>query len=285
MNTGDFLKNMAGKIGKTNDAALNEFVNRQDTQGIEIPDELCNIFMSELMSLEGAKNNSKVKAYFFSQALNGMDFELASAIDDFGLDTSIFADEKDTYAKMRTFKTKLKELMDKKPEKAGELEKMNAELQKKHNEVQRQLADALEKHKLEKADIQAEANNQVLNHMRLSSLKGLNWANKDQPEDVQIELAKLLMSRALESAGVKEVNENGNIILKMTDDNTLRYFENGKEVDYDSFKNKVLADNKLLAVTESKPNVPPVQPAIPGQGWQQSNAKVAAVFAQAKLRE
>ena len=93
MKTGDFLNTLAGKIGKTNDGGLKEFVDRTDVQ-IDIPDEVCNAIISELMSLEGAKNNSKVKAHFVAQALNGVDSELANAISDFGLDAAVFAEER-----------------------------------------------------------------------------------------------------------------------------------------------------------------------------------------------
>ena len=99
MKTRDFLNTLAGKIGKTNDNALKDFILADNH--IDLPDDICNAIVNELMSLEGAKNNSKVKAHYVVQALNGVDSELALAISDLGLDSELFTEDKDTYSKVR----------------------------------------------------------------------------------------------------------------------------------------------------------------------------------------
>ena len=253
MKTGDFLNTLAGKIGKTNETALQEFVSSGNH--IELPDEICNAVISELMSLEGAKNNSKVKAHFVAQALNGVDSEIQSAVGALGIDSSIFSDDKDTYAKMRKLTSAYKELLEKKPDKESDLVKEKRELHQKLIEFQKQASE--EKDALMK-EIQSEkdkANEQVLNYIRQSSLKGINWANKGVPEDIQIEFATTALNRAMEAKGVKVLNVNGKLELFDAKDPTLKYYENGKEVDYDSFKNKTLADYQLLAVAEPQPTV------------------------------
>ena len=287
MKTGDFLNTLAGKIGKTNDSALKDFVSADNH--IELPDDVCNAIVEQLMSLDGAKNNSTVKAHFVAQALNAVDSELATAVSDFGLDSELFGEEKNTHAKLRKLKAAFRELLDKKPEKSSELEKTNRELHQKWQEVQKQLADVQEKSKKEIADVQSKANAQVLNHIKTASLKGLNWANKDQPEEVQIELANLLMSRALANAGVKEVNNDGKLELVMDYDPTIKYSEKGVVVEYESFKNKVLADSKLLAVTDPKPPQPPQPPQVHVNGFPTAqwtpNEKAASILSSCLLPE
>ena len=256
MKTGDFLKTLADKIGKTDDTTLNDFISTGNH--IDMPDELCNAIVSNLMSLEGAKNNTTVKKHFTTTALNSVDSEVLSVVKELGLDVTAFEQEKNTFERMRMLKTSFKELLDKKPDTSGELETKNKELQQKYVDAQKQIADIQELSKQEKAAIQAAADEMVLGQIRQTSFKGLKWAREDQPEDVQIEFAKMVMAKSLAAVKAKEVNRDGKIELVNADDPTLKYYENGKEVDYESFKSKVLADNALLAVTNNNPaNIQP----------------------------
>jgi hypothetical protein len=285
MKPGDFLNTMAEKIGKKNDPRLTDFLSRADIQNMEIPDEVCNEIIGGLMSLEGAKNNTRIKAHFVAQALNGVDAELTGAIDDLGLDGGIFGDEKDTYAKLRTLKTKFRELLENKPANKGELEKERVEWQKKYNEINQKLAAEIEAHKASKVSIEEKYNNQVLGFLMQSKLKGLPYADREKSIDIQSRFAQMLVDEALTAKGAKPVNDNGHLKLKRADDPMLDYFdETGKQVTYDDFCRKVLADNKMLAVSDPKPgNTLPSVPTqiIPGTPAQ-PNPKVASVFAAAR---
>lgn len=284
MKPGEFLNTMAEKIGKKNDPRLTDFLSRADIQNMDIPDEVCNEIIGGLMSLEGAKNNLKVKNHFTASALNGVDSEIAEAVSQFGLDNSLFETEKDTYVKLRILKSKLKEAVDKKPEKNSEAEKEIAELKKAYNEVNRKMAETLDAHKAEKSSIEEKYNNQVLTFLKGNHLKGLNYADKDRPIDVQDKFAQLLIDEALAKRGAKVINDNGVLKLKSASDNSLEFYdESHKSLTYEDFVKKTLADSKILAVSDpnSKPgNTPQVPPFVQkeGEGGWQMNQKVADAY-------
>lgn len=277
MKPGDFLNTMAEKIGKKNDPRLTDFLSRADIQNMDIPDEVCSEIIGGLMSLDGAKNNLKVKNHFTASALNGVDAEIAEAIAQFGLDSTQFETEKDTYAKLRTLKGKLKELIDKKPEKNSEAEKEIAELKKKYNEVNQKMAETLEAHKTEKGAIEEKYNNQVLTFLKGNHLKGLQYADRERPVDVQDKFAQLLIDEALSKKSAKVVNDGGVLKLKSATDVSLDYFdESHKPVTYEDFVKKTLADSKMLAVSDPKQNtgnttVLPTAQTIPAGGGNTMN--------------
>jgi hypothetical protein len=265
MKIGDFLSTLSGKYG----SKMTDFSLQGD---FDLPDELSNEIIANLMSLEGAKHNGTLKAYFKQQALNAVDNELKAAIEELGLGSEVFSSDKDTYSRVRTLKSAFKELLDKKPEKASELEKTNRELHQKLQEWQKTSSEKEEATKKYVAEVETKANAQVLNHIKTASLKGLKWAN-DQPENVQIALANMLMAEELKKVGAVEVNKDGKIKLVMAYDPELEYSEKNVVVDYDTFKNRVLADNKLLAVVDT--TKPPANPTFEVRGIQHQDPNPA----------
>ena len=250
MKQGDFLKEMATKVGKQNDTVYSELFS-SDT---ELPDEFCNDLLTGLLSLESAKSNPKVKAHFTAQALNGIDVETKSIIDELGL--QIEFDEKDnSYSKIRKVKAAFQDLLNKKPEKTTELETLKNELHKKNGELLKQLDELKVLSEKEKREIKEAANAQVLNFIKGSELKGRKWANNTLADEVNSELAGILVTRELAKVGAKETNINGRVELRLLNDETLPYQdEKGNQVSYGDFVTKVLADNKLVVVTD--PQIP-----------------------------
>jgi hypothetical protein len=249
MKAGDFLNKMASKVGKQNHPGIIDLLSRADMQQIDIPDEVANAMDSELMSLDGAKNNAQVKSHFTALALNGIDTELANTVNELGLDGEIFKSEKTTYSKMVALRNKVKELVEKKGDATG---KEKVELQKQINELNEKLGKTMDAHKAELENLKQQHGEQMMDHLMFSSLKGRNYANKEMPADVQVELAKLLLSKTLEKRGAKPVNENGVLKLKQASDTALDFFdENHKPVAYEDFVAKTLSENKLLAVSDS----------------------------------
>jgi hypothetical protein len=248
MKAGDFLNKMASKIEKQNDPGIIDLLSRADMQQIDIPDELANAMVSELMSLSGAKNNSSIKSHFIAEALNGVDTELVNTVNELGIDAEIFKDKKNTYDKIRILREKIKELQEQKGDAKG---KEKAELQKQINDLNDKLGKTIESHKAEIGKLTQQYDDKMMEHLMFSSLQDKDYANRDMPKDVQVKLAKLLLTETLAKRGAKPVNDNGVLKLKRADDTGLEFFdENHKPVAYEDFVAKTLTDNKLLAVSD-----------------------------------
>ncbi len=171
---------------------------------------------------------------------------------------------------MRLLATKIKDLLE---QKEGATGKEKTELQKQINELNQKLAQSIDAHKAEIGTLTKQYESQMLDHRVLSCLQGRNYANKDVPAEVNAKFAKTLLSEALEAKGVKLVNENGALKLKQAANVELDFYdENHKAVSFEDFAAKVLADNKLLAVTDpNRVNNPPTPPVITPDGGQQQN--------------
>jgi hypothetical protein len=281
MKLGDFLNTMASKIGKQNDAGLISVLSLESTKQIDVPDELANAMNAELLSLEGAKNNASIKSHFRAEALNGVDAELASLVKELGLEDDVFKAEKDTYGKVRALPPKIKELLEKE-KKGGDGGTLKADLQKQIVDLNTKLSQTMEAHNAELAKINKQHEGQFMDWQVMNLLKGFQYANKDIPSDVNVKFAKTLIDETLAQRGAKLVNENGTLKLKQANDVSLDYFDDThKPVAYQDFVSKILADSKLLAVTDPKKgntNVPPVPIPASGGGPQMNTAKFDAAM-------
>jgi len=264
----DFLNELADKVGDKNNKGLNNFVSQADIGNIDLPDDFCKTVTSGLMSLEGARNNPKVKSYYKAQALDGIDSEIINAIKEFGIDETLFESESDTYRKLRTLNAKIKELMEKKPEHSDEYKKRYEEGKKTEVELRRQLATVTEQKSTEVAAERERADSHVLNFLKLYHLRGLDFANKELPADILTKVSQAVIDETMSKKGAKVVHDNGALKLVQANDATMEYFDDShKPVTYEDFVKKVLADNKMLSVTDpTKVNPPafPTQPFAPG---------------------
>jgi len=264
MKIGDILNTLAGKINQQNNQALIDVLSRADMQQIDIPDEFANLLAADLMSLEGAKNNAAIKSHFTALALNGVDKELGNAVSELGIEDDIFKSEKDTYGKVRTLSAKIKELVEKSGDTGG---KEKRELQKQITELNAKLAQTIDAHNAEVGNLKKQHEEHLMDFLVQSSLQGKNYANKDIPAEANVKLAKTLLADALAQRGAKIINANGVLKLKQSADETLDlYDENHKAVAYEDFAAKVLADYKLLAVSDPKKVITPAVPPIPTDG-------------------
>lgn len=98
-------------------------------------------------------------------------------------------------------------------------------------------------------------------------LAGKNFANKEIPKEVQIKMAEMLIADKLKEVGASSTLTDDSIIkLVQASKPELEYTEQHKPVKFYDFADKILADNKLLEVTDpnksgaGEPNYKPVPP-------------------------
>jgi len=254
MKTGDFLKELATKVAKQNDPELVEYLSNGNHDYSDLPDSICNDFLTGLLSLESAKNNPKVKSHFQSQVkaeiLNGIDAETKAIIDELGLQIE-FDDKDNSNSKLRKVKAAVQDLLNKKPDLNVDLEKAKRELHQQNGELKQQIEALKIASEQKQKEIQEQANSQVLNFIKESALKGRKWAFKDQSEDINVHVAKILVDKALKKAGAKEINVDGNVELRLVEHPDLPYQDaKGFAVSYNDFVTRVLADEKFIAVND-----------------------------------
>ena len=249
MKTGDFLKDLANKIGKTNDPAFAELF----TLDSELPNEQCDAIISGLMSLEHAK--SKLKGSLRAETLNGVDAKLKQIISDkLGL-TIEFEDGTDTFQKFDKFAETIKETLEKKPEKSSEADKSLKQAQADLiAERQGRTADN-EKAANTLAQTKADYEARYMEDAKKNALRGKNWANKKVSEETWIKVANQSIAEALQKVGAQEVLIDGKLNLVLANDPTSPYFdEKGVTVSHEDFINRVIAEQNLIAVTEPPKN-------------------------------
>ena len=261
MKLGDFLKNLATKIGLQNDQALVDLLAKSEMADLDVNDAIANPIVKDLMSLDGAKNNSLVKTHFTSQALNGVDTELMTAVTELELGDDVisqFKDEKNTYNKLRILKDKVKEIKSKKVETNDQTKK--AEYERQILELNQKIAKAIDYSKKSLTDLTAKHEKEIVNFMRQHSLQNKPYAQKDLKPEINIKIAESLLDDELTKSGAILVRDGNLLKLKQASNPELDLYIDHKPVSYDDFVTKILADNKLLQVTQA----PPVTP-IPGQ--------------------
>lgn len=257
MKLGEFLNSLATKAGVAPDfKALVDFLSRSDIANIDVNQDLVQGIESGLMNLDAAKQNPLVKSHFTALALNGIDTEILNSLGELGFGDDIvteFKNEKNTPAKLRNLVTKVKEAQEnlKKSTNKEDVKKYVDEIAS----LNQKLSGLNDQFSTEKANLQRQHLNELTDLQVNGLLAGKNYANKDLPADVNATVARTLLNNALQSKGVKLVNANGKLTLKRADDESLDYLENHKPVELGSFIDGVLAENKLLAV--SNPATPP----------------------------
>jgi hypothetical protein len=269
MKLGDFLNNLARKCNKENDPALVAILSNSELANRDVADEFANAIDRELMSLDGAKNNPLVRTHFASQALNGVDTELLNLATELELGDDVvnqFKTEKNTYNKLRSLKDTIKSIKDKKIDETDP--KKKAEYEQQIQELNAKIATVMDDNKVKIESMNKAHQQEITDYMIKVNLMGKSFANKELPQDVQFTVANTILHNELSKKGAVLVRDGEVLKLKQKDNLDLDYLENHKPVTFDDFTNKVLADNKLLAVSGGAipPNTPPIPTTISAGG-------------------
>lgn len=275
MKLGDFLNNLAKKVGKENDPALVAILSVSELANRDIADEFATAIDTGLMSLDGAKNNPAVLNHFKPIILKAADDKFALLGEEFGASDEITA-EKSTYKKFDILKAKIDakiQALEAKQGKGGNPEK-EAQMTAQIQQLQGQLAQLTDAKKNELETIKQQHTSEMTDMLVRFNLTGKKYANKDLPVEVNTLTAKTLLEAKMRESGAILVNDNGTLKLKQAANPTMDYVDAGfKPVSFNDFSDKILAESKLLEVSGGNP--PATPPATPparipgGNGGQQ----------------
>jgi hypothetical protein len=278
MKIGDFLNTLAGRTGKTEE--IKTVLNNPVLASVEIDDALANEINSALLTVDGAKNNQGLKTHFSTLALNGVDAEILNAIDALGFDDATKTEllgEKNTYSKHRKLTAKMKETVEAlkaatQKDDSKTVEKYVAQI----NKLQAELAGVKESH-VPKSDVDTlkkQHESELMNFIVKNTLSSKKYANEAVPADVNIELANIIINKALSEKGAVPVKNGNGLKLMQSADPALEYYDGQNKVSFNDFVDKALAEAKILAVSDPKQPQRPATPVFPNHAANQNQNPV-----------
>jgi hypothetical protein len=241
--TSELVKNLLKKAGITHDGEIGE----------ELPDEVATQLDNSLLTLQAATNNHpQVKKVYFAQAYNGLDAELESLSNEYGLD-----DETKAALKAETSSTKravnlvkkIKELSTKKDESpdAGKAAKLQNEI----NDLHKQLKTEQDNITNIKKEYEGKLKSLDVKYRLDSLLSGYKTVYDELPTEAKQAAVNSLLSKALQDSDAEfTFDEKGNLSLVKKDGTNL-FGDNHTQLTPQSFIDKTLS--KILKVTETSP--------------------------------
>jgi hypothetical protein len=286
----DFFKILASITGNGKNAALESLLEK--LKDIDIPDDIASGINNNILTLESAKNSSVLHDHFNALALNGVDTELERYMNEKNVDPAIV--EKIKSEK----KTAKRALMLAEELRNAEAAKINATggekkvLQETIDELKQQLTAAnasVLKERDERDRLVAEAKNNFTNELKNihinNHFKTYEYVNDNIDKDINVLTAKSLMDMKFKELGLKTAfdPETGEVKL-LTSKDTI-YYKDNSPVDFKTFTDSLLAEKRLLKVSEggkapAQPKQNIIQP-INGSGERNVNtSKFEAALAE-----
>jgi len=210
----------------------------------DIPSEWATA-ANNIMTIETAKYNPAIKSHFYGAALSPVEKELANLMDAYGFtdeDKTEIANVKSTFAKIPVLKAKLDAVIEARQGAGGadikkytdQIQQLNKEILAAKSEAQKQIESA-----------QATMTQEKLNLYLDNILNSYTYTDAI-PKDVAKVSARTLAEQTLATKKAKIVIENGGLKLVNSEDEQLPYMENNQPVEFRSFLDKIIGDNRLL---------------------------------------
>jgi hypothetical protein len=271
MKLGDFLNTLARKCNIENDPHLVSFLSNAENANREIADEFVNSIDTNLMSLEGAKNNPAVLNHYKPIILKAVDDKFAVIAEKYGFSEDLL-NEKSSYKKFDILESRIEKKIaeiEAKQGKTGDKEK-EAKLTEQLNELTGKLQQITQQKETELKAVETRYEGEITEMHVKNLLASKKYATKDLPSDVNISVARHLLDSQLKAQGAMLVRKDGELRLVQAANPDMDFVDTGfKKVSFADFTNKVLAENKLLDVSTGEPAKPAQQhqqqPIIPTQ--------------------
>jgi len=248
----DFITQLAKKAGfdTTTDAAKPFFDALPDT---DMPEDIHKGIDNALISLTEAKNNyPELKNHYTKQALDGMDKEFLTLIEDFQLDEPTrnkILGEKSTYKRGPMITREIVELERKKLSSTTGKDKQ--EIQKQIDDLQAQLKTTKEAAENERKTFENQRLQDRINNKKNVFFSGVKTIHDELDPETRYTIIDSQIQKELQDRQAKfALDEQGNVVL-MRNDGTNFFGENHQQVKPLQFIEQVLAKNKQLKVTDS----------------------------------
>lgn len=254
-NLGQLLQHLAKKAGvAADDQQLINVLANADITKVTIHSDLVKAIDENLLSVEAAKDNHPdIKKVYVAQALNALDKKLAALIPDLGLsedELKKLEANTNTYSKLDEV---VKKLQDKKAAASNE----------DKSALQRQVDDLLAQLQTAEQDkAQAVANVEILRKTDRTAyqlklmMNGVKTVYDNMPQSAKDSAIDALIKNALQDKDAEfDFDESDSFIIRKKDGTSL-LGANHTKITPQSFVDDILAQNKVLVVSQPQPEVP-----------------------------
>jgi hypothetical protein len=252
---GEFITKMASMAGiSSSDPDLVNILSNSDFTNYKLPEQFYSRLNSGILTPESARNNENLRKHFHAEILNGLDSNLESTIERYGIESDIaesIRSEKKTTEKYNKLIEKLNDVYSRKAQTSSKSDKKEyeEEIAKLNGQI-KELSEAVKKAPTERDQYWTDKLKGKAVQNLLSNYK---YAGEDNlPKDVLIETAQILLNRKLNEQKIRvEYNpENDNIGLKT--ESGMDFYKENSPISFKDFADSVLAENKLLDLGGSK---------------------------------
>ena len=286
MNVSELLQELGNRSGYDTDK-LKDIVTNPALMGLAIPDDFKSTINTGLLTIKEAQINPEIKKHFTGVVLGNADATLNELMDEYQFGDDIkttLKSEQSTYARMKLFTKALADLKDQ-HSKASAGDK--GALVNQINELNATVITLKEVMKTELSNSEIKWLNKFMDTSINSHFEKYDYAMEGVPSNIQAMTARQLFDQKLNEKGGKQKYIDGKIVLVSATDDALPFTIDNKQVEFNSFADSVVYENKLARVKGSMPPPPQgntPQPNMPANKILAPAAKAATSQALADLR-
>lgn len=253
MKLGEFLNQLAGKVGQQTNADLVSLLSNSELANAEIADALATALNTGLMSLDGAKQSADVLKHFRPIILKGIDDQMSAYATEAGF-AEDYGKEETSYKKLSLVIAKAKEAVENAKKNGGgkndaEIQRLTAKLQ----ELQNQQVTAIAAKDAEIKRLQDQFAAETISMLINNQLSGKQYANESVSNDINVKLARLIVDDAIKAKKAIVVNDGGTLRLKQADAPELDLLDEGhKPVTFSDLCDQALAASGTLKTSQQQ---------------------------------
>ncbi len=261
---------------KSDDQDLIGVLSNAELTKINVPNSISNAIMNGLMTLDSAKNNWELKNHFKASNLAPIDESIMNLMNDLELgedSVNSVKSEKNTYAKLPLVLAALKSKLEGAAN-SGQGANVDVEaFNKQITDLNAQIETLKTNHGTAIEELNASNETKLLNLMINNYLSGKTYAaeSENTPKELLLPGIYQKIQDAFNSNQIKPILNGNNINLRQIKNPEMEYFKDNKPVSFSAFVDSILAENKLLAVSNHQQQNPggvqtPITVAQGGEG-------------------
>lgn len=248
----EFIKSLIVKAGgNAEDEKIKTALAAVDANA-ELGEEIATTIDRGLISLESAKNNHPdIKKHYTALALNGLDTELERLMEDEKLGDDIVAElkaEKSSTKRAAMLTKKIKELEASKVNSGKEATKaLNEQITELNNKLR------AEKDSINgiKTEYEAKLRSKDMHYAKRDLMAGYKTIHDGLDAETRNIIINAIIDKNMKSRGLQwELDGNGNFVIQTKEGNNA-FTEDNRQMTPKIFLDKVMADEKLLVVSDN----------------------------------
>lgn len=247
----EFIKSLIVKAGgNAEDDKIKTALAAIDAN-VELGDEVTSMIDRGLISIDNAKNNHPdIKKHYTALALNGLDTELKRLMEEEKFGDDIIAElesEKSSTKRAALIAKKIKEL---ESAKAGQGKEATKQLNEQIADLNRQLRAEKDSINGIKTEYEGKLRAKDMHYAKRDLMIGYKTIHDGLDPETRNIIINAIIDKNMKSKGLQwELDSNGNFVIQTKEGNNA-FTEDNRQLTPKIFLDKVMADEKLLVVSE-----------------------------------